>query len=137
MASEIYGAGIEAIVSGDVSWKSGDTTLKAKLCLSGLAYDDADLTLADITAGDVPGATDITLTPADPDSGTPAKILLKASEGTLTFTAVTEGSTVGSVVVYDDTADTLLCFLDIDATVTNGGSIEVTVPSAVYMELTY
>ena len=141
MASEAYGSGVAALVQGDVEWKTGGTAIKAKLCLAALTYSDAHENRDDVTsAGDTAGATDISLTLENPNSGTADKILLKA-DSSLTFTTVTTGQSVGSVVVYKDSGtastDTLLAFLDIAATDTNGGDITVTVPSDNYIELSY
>ena len=141
MASEVYGAGVAALVQGDVEWKTGGTSIKAKLCLAALTYSDAHDNRDDVTsAGDTTGATDVALTLEDPDSGTADKILLKA-DSSMTFTTVATGQSVGSVVVYKDSGaastDTLLAFLDIAPTDTNGGDITVTVPSDNYIELSY
>ncbi len=140
MASDIYGAGVVAMAQGDIEWKSGGSTLKAKLCLSSLSYDDTHEDRADIDSHDADGSADITLTLSDPDSASANKILLKAQQS-LTFAGVDTGQTVGSVIVYRDTGtpanDTLLCFLDIDNTATNGGDVIVTVPNSVYLEMLY
>ena len=141
MASEIYGKGVEGLVSGGIDWKaSGGSTIKAKLCLSSLAYSAAHEHRDDVSAGDTTGATDVALTLSDPDSGTADTIKLKA-DASLTFDSVTTGQTVGSVIVYHDTGDTttdtLIAFLDIASTDTNGGDVVVTLPGSVYAELDY
>ena len=141
MASDIYGKGVEGLASGGIEWKaSGGSAIKAKLCLSALSYSDAHEYRDAISAGDTTGATDLALTLSDPDSGTPNQIKLKA-DASLTFSAVTTGQTVGSVVIYKDTSapatDTLIAFFDIADTATNGGDIVVTFPGGVYAELDY
>jgi hypothetical protein len=136
MASKLYNSGLGAISDGSVAWLT--STIKALIVDSTYTFDDNDTVVSDVVAGEVTNATGtgyerktlagktVTVDQAND------RVVFDASD--LTYTAIETNETWAGLVVFLDTGSDatskLICYLDIDALVTNGSDATISFDSA-------
>lgn len=127
MASRCYNAGVNGI--GNQSIDFLNDTIKVMLVNSAYAHNPDSEFVSDIVANEVAGATRQTLgSKTVTKDNTNDRSVFDGAD--VTFPSVTAGSTVGGAVVFKDaggadSGNTLLAFVELADTATNGGNIGV------------
>ena len=129
--SKLYNAGLGSLLDGTVSWLNGDIQA---MVLSGNVFNDNDEYVADVVTDEVTNAIGtgyerkvlfgktVTVDQAND------RVTFDATD--LSFTGVETNETWDAVAIYDNTGSDatsrLICYLDIDTSVTNGSDASVT-----------
>jgi hypothetical protein len=130
--AKVYSTFLDETAQGNIIWKAtGGATIKAQLTNSSYTQNQETHTVrSSITADKTSGTTDQTLTLTDPATDTTNdRVELDAAD--ITFSSVTSGNTVESVILYKEVSgvgsDILIAWLDFSAgtIASNGGDITV------------
>jgi hypothetical protein len=141
MASGTYAEGIKSLLLGDIPWVSA--TVKCQLTTNAYTPNfDTDNFRDDITAYKMSGTTDQSIGSKAVNIDTANNRVHLDGPATVTFSAVTGGSTVTGVALYEDNSaaasDNLICWNEFSAGLaTNGSDIQVTFATDGHVRFTY
>lgn len=142
MASGVYANGIKSLCTGDIPWVSG--TVKAQLTTNAYTPNfDSDDFRDDVVSYKMSGTTDQSIGSKAVNIDTANNHVNLDGPATITFSAVTAGSTVTGVALYEDNSaaasDNLICWNEFSGggLATNGSDIVVTFHTDGHIQFTY
>lgn len=125
MASRSYNSGIKGIDDRSIDFATD--TIKVMLINSSYAHDPDHDFVADVVANEVPSTRQTLGSKTITKDDTNDRSVFDGAD--VTFTAVAGGATIGGAIVFKDTGNdatsTLLAFIDVANTATNGSNITI------------